>query len=185
MLLPSWPCQPCGCFLSPWSRSWWRWCRLLGTMSGTLTQVRCRIHTKSELVMDELKFCVFLSFIFSLSVLPKKNDTFEMQLACFYRFLLRHTRALPLFLPPRVHGAQPSSVLLPRHSPHILRSVRLALCSLSTGYPVSSPCLPASCVVCNGRMRKPATLLPPCLPSPLMHRPLMKVSVTMFGEVSA
>lgn len=55
-------------------------------------------------------------------------------------------KPLVFFLPspPPVHGHSNRLVLLLRHSPHILRSVRLILRPLSTGYPVSSPCLPAS-----------------------------------------
>lgn len=44
MLLLSWLCQVCSCFLLLWSHYWQCWCRLQRNRSGTSTQVGCDIY---------------------------------------------------------------------------------------------------------------------------------------------
>lgn len=88
-------------------------------------------------------------------------------------------------LPSSSPWAQQTPSPLLWNSPHILRSVSLILHPLSTGYPVSSPCLPASCLKQENKIARqpPHPPHPPTatgsLSRPLMHKQIVKVSIKM------
>lgn len=149
MLLLSWPCQPCSCCLLLLSQSWWYWCPLQRTMSGTLTQVGHHIHTQktkgtSKLVMDKLPNCCGVSStVFPFKELPnlKQLGTFQ---GCFFApaksDMIAFSNLLPLFLSslPPLH--KPTAPTFSSHSPiskaHSLSAINRLSCVLS--------CLPAS-----------------------------------------
>lgn len=69
-------------------------------------------------------------------------------------------------LPSSSPWAQQTPSPLLWNSPHILRSVSLILHPLSTGYPVSSPCLPASCLKQENKIARQPPPIPPPPPQP-------------------
>lgn len=75
-------------------------------------------------------------------------------------------------LPSSSPWAQQTPSPLLWNSPHILRSVSLILHPLSTGYPVSSPCLPASCLKQENKIARQ----PPPPPTPHRNRQLVKTA---------